>query len=114
MAANIGDQRLKGKVAIVTGAASGFGRAIASRFLAAGCRVVAADVNEAGAQQTVKDSGLQHGTALKMDVTSQSDWASAVQAAESQFGRLDIIVNNVGTSKLTRNSLIPSKSDSHG
>ncbi|KAL9051137.1 MAG: hypothetical protein Q9162_006209 [Coniocarpon cinnabarinum] len=92
-------QRLRGKVAIVTGAASGFGRSIATRFAQEGCRVLAGDVNDSGAAETVENFGGEAlGIALKMDVTSDADWKTATQKAESQFGRLDIVVNNAGWS----------------
>ena len=92
-------RRLAGKVAIVTGAASGFGRAIAIRFASEGCQVVAGDVNEAGAAETVKNfSDNVQGAALRMDVTKEVDWKAAVQEAESRWNKLDIIVNNAGWS----------------
>lgn len=75
------------------------GRAIALRFASEGCRVIAGDINESGAGETVKNFGdEQNGLALKMDVTSQSDWTNAVQEAASRFGRLDVVVNNAGWS----------------
>jgi len=87
--------RLKGKVAIVTGAGSGFGAGIAMRFAAEGARVALIDINLQGAQQVAEAAG--HGAiALKCDVTRADDIAAAVAATRKAFGRLDIVVNNAG------------------
>ena len=87
--------RLKGKVAIVTGAGSGFGAGIAMRFAAEGVRVALLDINLQGAQQVAEAAG--HGAiALKCDVTRADDIAAAVAATRKAFGRLDIVVNNAG------------------
>jgi 3-oxoacyl-[acyl-carrier protein] reductase len=86
--------RLEGKVAIVTGAASGFGEGIARRFSAEGARVVVNDIDAARGQQVAD----QLGTAVfvQADVTRSADWASLVQSTVSAFGKLDIVVNNAG------------------
>ncbi|HXT08480.1 MAG TPA: glucose 1-dehydrogenase [Roseiarcus sp.] len=87
--------RLKGKVAIVTGAGSGFGAGMAMRFAAEGARVALLDINLQGAQQVAEAAG--HGAiALKCDVTRADDIAAAVAATRQAFGRLDIVVNNAG------------------
>jgi len=85
--------RLKGKVAIVTGAASGFGAAIAKRFAEEGAGVLAADIDGKNGSRVAGDIGAQFARA---DVTRGEDWAGLVAAAQSAFGRLDIIVNNAG------------------
>jgi len=90
--------RLEGKVAIVTGGASGFGKAIATRFAQEGCRVLISDLNESGAESVA--SSLNVGdkvTSMKMDVTQESHWQSAVKKVVEAWGRLDIVVNNAGT-----------------
>ena len=99
--------RLSGKVAIVTGAASGFGRAIASRFASEGCRVVVGDINEAGSAETVASiGGESKAAAVRMDVSSEADWTRAVQEAESKFGKSpDIVINNAGWSYRNKNTL---------
>jgi 3-oxoacyl-[acyl-carrier protein] reductase len=87
--------RLKGKVAIVTGAASGFGAGIAARFAEEGAKVVVADLNREGAEKVA--SGI--GTAaipVGADVSSRGDTDAMVAAAMDSFGRLDIMVNNAG------------------
>lgn len=85
-------ETLAGKVALVTGAASGIG-AEASRLLAAhGAKVVAADQNLAGALQVADVGGL----GLAMDVTSESDWTRAIAETVAKFGGLDVLVNCAG------------------
>ncbi|MDW8469888.1 MAG: glucose 1-dehydrogenase [Burkholderiales bacterium] len=90
--------RLKGKVAIVTGAASGFGEGIARRFAEEGAGVAVADVNAAGGQRVAGEIATAGGRAIFVhaDVTRAADWAKLVGAAQSAFGRLDIVVNNAG------------------
>ncbi|WP_220213921.1 SDR family NAD(P)-dependent oxidoreductase [Streptomyces shenzhenensis] len=90
---------LDGKVAVVTGAASGIGRAITRGFVAAGARVVAADVDEAGVARTAElctDPGAV--VPLRADVSDPADVAAAVEAAERTWGRLTTMVNNAAVS----------------
>lgn len=82
--------RLAGKVALITGAASGIGLATASRFVAEGARVVAADIAPSGKEA----SYTLHPTIL--DVADEASWQAAIRYCEEQFGRLDILVNNAG------------------
>lgn len=86
--------RLKGKSAIVTGAASGFGEGIARRFAAEGARVLCADLNEAGAARVAAETG---GVAIGGDVSREADIQAMVERAVAAFGGLDIVVNNAGT-----------------
>ena len=81
--------RLQDKVALVTGAGSGFGAGIARRFAAEGARVIVNDVNPAG-EKVAKETG---GTFVQADVTQGAGWAKLVQAAGD---KLDIVVNNAG------------------
>jgi 3-oxoacyl-[acyl-carrier protein] reductase len=81
--------RLKGKTAIVTGAASGFGAGIARRFAQEGAQVIVNDLSPQGAQ-VAKDIG---GRFVQADVTQGADWAKLVREAGD---RLDIVVNNAG------------------
>lgn len=86
---------LQGKIAIVTGAASGFGEAIARKFAVLGAKVVVADLNADGAAKvaaSIGDSAIGVGT----DVTSRADLDALVAATISCFGVPDIIVNNAG------------------
>jgi 3-oxoacyl-[acyl-carrier protein] reductase len=85
--------RLKGKVAIITGAASGFGAGIAKRFAEEGATVYAADID---AKNGAKVASEIKGRFVQADVTKGADWARMVQEAASGAGRLDIIVNNAG------------------
>ncbi|MCO5063363.1 MAG: SDR family oxidoreductase [Rhizobiaceae bacterium] len=87
--------RLKDKVAIVTGAASGFGEGMARRFAEEGARVVVADVNTVGAERVATEIG---GDAIwtQTDVSQRSEFAEMVDAAMAAFGRIDIMVNNAG------------------
>jgi 3-oxoacyl-[acyl-carrier protein] reductase len=90
--------RLSGKIAIVTGAGSGFGEGIAKRFAQEGAGVVVNDVNASGGQRVTGEISSAGGKAvfIKGDVTRASDWAGLVGGAQSAFGRVDIIVNNAG------------------
>ena len=87
--------RLKDKVAIVTGAASGFGAEIARQYVAEGAKVALADINEAGARALASDLGSL-AIAVRCDVTSRADIGALVARTVQQFGTLDIVVNNAG------------------
>ncbi|HKU85546.1 MAG TPA: glucose 1-dehydrogenase [Casimicrobiaceae bacterium] len=91
--------RLEGRIAIVTGAASGFGAGIARRFAEEGARVVVNDVNEAGAQAIASEIAGRGGKALACagDVSRDADVANLVQFALAQCGGLHVVVNNAGT-----------------
>ncbi len=87
--------RLENKIAIVTGAASGFGKGIAERFAAEGAKVICADLNEEDGARVAGEIGPA-ATFVRCDVTSAADWTTAVQEAVDAHGRLDIVVNNAG------------------
>lgn len=87
--------RLKDKVAIVTGAASGFGEGIARRFAQEGAKLVVADLNVKGAERVAADIG-NAAIGIKTDVSRKDDVEAMVAAAMQTFGRVDIMVNNAG------------------
>ena len=88
---------LEGKTAIVTGAASGLGRAIATRFVAAGAKVAIADLNFEAAEATAKALSTGGQTmALAMDVTSEAAVNAGVAKVAAAWGRIDILVSNAG------------------
>lgn len=89
--------RLKDKIAIVTGAASGFGEGIAKRFAEEGAKVLIADIQDEAGRRVAGEIG-EAATFVHCDVTSEADWKAAVQEAIDQFGHLDIVVNNAGYS----------------
>jgi 3-oxoacyl-[acyl-carrier protein] reductase len=93
--------KLEGKVAIVTGAASGFGRAIAERFVLEGARAVLADINGAGVREIAASLG-DSAVAVTCDVAQKADVEAMVRAATEAFGGLDIVVNNAGTTHKNR------------
>ncbi len=93
--------KLDGKVAIVTGAASGFGRAIAECFALQGARVVMADINGAGVREVAAEFG-EAALAVTCDVARKVDVDAMVRAATEAFGGVDIMVNNAGTTHRNR------------
>ena len=91
--------RLGGKVAIVTGASRGIGRAIAGRFAAEGAAVVVNYSSDQGDAEAVVDAittGGGRATAMRADVSSSADVADLVAATQRTYGRIDILVNNAG------------------
>jgi NAD(P)-dependent dehydrogenase (short-subunit alcohol dehydrogenase family) len=92
--------RLEDRVAVITGGASGMGRATALRFLDEGARVVIADLNEGSAKETL-EAAAARGAAdrirfLRADVSQEDDVQGMVQLALREFGRLDCVFNNAG------------------
>ena len=90
-----GAERLAGKVALVTGAASGLGKAIATRFVEHGARVAVADLDQAGGRAVARALGAA-AQCVPLDVTQEASWIAALEAAHAAFGRLDVLVNNAG------------------
>jgi len=88
--------RLAGKVAIITGAASGIGRATASRFAQEGAQIVVADINQVGGQATVEQIKRKGGQAtfIATDVSQEADLQRMIELAVTTYGGLDILHNN--------------------
>ncbi|HEV7367969.1 SDR family oxidoreductase [Arenibaculum sp.] len=87
--------RLQNKVAIVTGAGSGFGEGIARRFAAEGARVVLADINEDAGRRVAAEIG-DAALFVRADVSRDADVAALAQSAQTAFGGIDILINNAG------------------
>ena len=92
--------RVADKVAIITGGASGIGRAAAVLLAEQGAKVVVADLDEQGARETVEMITASGGIALsqRLDVTLETDWEQCVALVEKEFARLDILINSAGIS----------------
>jgi NAD(P)-dependent dehydrogenase (short-subunit alcohol dehydrogenase family) len=86
--------RLKGKVAVITGAASGLGRACAERFAQEGARVVVADIQEEAGKEVAQ--ALPEGRFVKVDVTAPTSVEAMIAETVRHYGRLDILFNNAG------------------
>src|SRR5215475_5879790 len=89
--------KLDGKVALITGAASGIGHAIAKRFLEADGRVVIADLNAGGAKASAKElAGEKSAIGVGMDVSKEDQVNAGVEETVKTFGRVDILISNAG------------------
>jgi NAD(P)-dependent dehydrogenase (short-subunit alcohol dehydrogenase family) len=97
--------RLEGKVAFITGAASGIGRATAVLFAREGARVVVADIAVAAGEETAHTAG-NGAIAIRTDVTDESSVRTAIRATLDQFGRLDVLHNNAGGSTPRDNTVV--------
>jgi NAD(P)-dependent dehydrogenase (short-subunit alcohol dehydrogenase family) len=92
--------RLASKVALITGAASGMGASMARIFAGEGAKIVVADMLEAEGKAVVADITRANGAAIfrRLDVSSEQEWKSVVDATLAEYGRLDILVNDAGLS----------------
>lgn len=99
--------RLAGKVAIVTGAASGFGQGIAERFAAEGAKLIVNDVNADNGERVAAGIRSAGGDAhfLRADVSRGADVAALLEGTIARFGQLDIVVNNAGVSHRNQSML---------
>ena len=88
--------RLEGKVAIITGSASGIGAASARLFTQEGAKVCIADIDEEKGRQVAADIAASGGDIFfrRLDITSETDWADGVNEVVSRFGKLNVLVNN--------------------
>ena len=87
--------KLAGKVAVITGAGSGFGAAMAKRFVAEGAKVIVADVNGDGGNQVALEIG-NDARYVHVDVRKGAEVENMIRSAVDTYGRLDILVNNAG------------------
>lgn len=88
-------ERLKGKVALITGAARGMGESHARKFVAEGAKVVLTDLNEQAGQALAEVLG-ENALFIKHDVTKIDQWHAVVSEAEEKFGPISVLVNNAG------------------
>jgi 3-hydroxybutyrate dehydrogenase len=90
--------RLDGKVAVVTGAASGIGKEIARTFVRAGAKLAIADLDQSGAEETAKELNLAGGRAIAIgiDVTNEVEVDACMVRVAEAFGRIDVLVSNAG------------------
>jgi 3-oxoacyl-[acyl-carrier protein] reductase len=102
--------RLKGKIAIVTGAAAGFGKAIAETYAREGAKVVVADLDGAGAKAVAKSIGPA-ALATTTDVSKKKDVDAMVEACVATFGGVDIMVNNAGYTHKNQSMLAVSEAE---
>lgn len=85
--------RIAGKIALISGGASGLGEAMVRRFVEEGAIVYSGDVNAALGERVAADAGA---TFVQLDVSREDEWKAAVALIEAQHGRLDVLVNNAG------------------
>jgi len=86
--------KLQNKVAIVTGGGGGFGKGIAAEFVKQGASVIIADFVEEVGQKTAGELKCEF---VRADVTKREDWEKLVKFADEKFGKLDVVINNAGT-----------------
>ena len=94
---------LEGKVALITGAGSGFGEGMAKRFADGGAKVVIVDRDKAGAERVAGEIG-DAALAVAADISKESDVDAAVEVALSKFGKVDILINNAGIGHKPQNA----------
>ncbi|CAB3755013.1 SDR family oxidoreductase [Paraburkholderia solisilvae] len=105
--------RLTGKTAVVTGAGSGFGEGIAKTYAREGANIVVNDLNGAAAERVASEIALAGGKAIAVtgDITRGDDWRTLREAALEDFGSVQIVVNNAGTTHRNKPVLEVSESE---
>jgi 3-oxoacyl-[acyl-carrier protein] reductase len=107
--------RLDGKVALVTGAGSGFGEAIAHAYAAQGAKVLIADIAVTKGEKVAADIAAQgypgEAVFVQLNVTKRIDWEQGLDLAKQKFGKLDVVVNNAGTTYKKQPSMEVSEED---
>jgi NAD(P)-dependent dehydrogenase (short-subunit alcohol dehydrogenase family) len=98
--------RIEGKVALITGGASGIGEATAKLFNKHGAKVVIADINDELGHSVCKDLSPQSTSFVHCDVTKETDVENAVSLAVSKFGKLDIMFNNAGVAGVAKTDIL--------
>ncbi len=98
--------RLKDKVAVVTGAASGIGRSTAQVFAREGCKVTLVDINDAGLNETLNSVGAEQALVAPADVSRTEDVRRALEQAASRFGRITTIANCHGISLMEDTKIV--------
>lgn len=99
--------RLEGKVAIVTGGGSGFGKAISTKYIAEGAKVMIAELRADAGSAVAKELGCE---SVEADVTKRADWEKVLKQTVDTYGGVDIVVNNAGacySRKVDSSSLRP-------
>ena len=100
--------KLDGKVALITGAASGIGHGIAKRYVEAGGKVVIADLNADSAAKAANELGdTKTAIGIAMDVSKEDQVNAGIEQAVKAFGRIDILVSNAGSRSCTRSKSFP-------
>lgn len=109
--------RMQGKVALVTGAGSGFGEAIAHGFVSEGAHVLIGDIAVSSGERVKTEIESKQYSAggsaifVEFNVTRREDWQKALDLAKSQYGKLDVVVNNAGTTYKKQSSVDVSEED---
>jgi 3alpha(or 20beta)-hydroxysteroid dehydrogenase len=93
-------ERLKGKVAFISGGARGLGASHARRLVREGAVVIIGDILEEEGRALVSELGTDSALFVRLDVTSEASWQTAAEAGEARFGPISILVNNAGIQKL--------------
>ncbi|KAK5456832.1 hypothetical protein LTS15_004612 [Exophiala xenobiotica] len=102
--------RLEGQVAIITGGASGFGKATAEKFIKEGAKVLITDLNEASGQTAAKELG-ENCIFTQANVVSRSDWDRVLKLAVDTFGELTTVINNAGATYPNKATLDVTETD---
>lgn len=104
---------LKNKVIVVTGGASGFGLGITLKLVEDGAKVIVVDINQAAYDDNVVPaiSDAESVLFIKADITKESEWESILSTALSKFGKLDVVVNNAGTTYPNKSTLTVTEQD---